>query len=512
MTTVRDQLLSKWKSLTAAQRMQAIYAFGAMVALAGFVGWWSLRPNWSTLYAGLSPDEARQIAASLSTANLSYDVSADGTSLRVPTEELDKARLTSASKAAGKSGRLGYELFDKPDWAGSDFDDKVNYQRALEGELEKTINTISDVESCSVHLVLPHDSLFTESQRTSKASVVIRLRSKRLTGDETESIKALIANAVDGLSPDNVALVDADGRTLAGRGSVAENHDLYERSLSDHILQTLEPIVGVGNVRATVNVDYDFSSHDILNEDFNPASVVTLSMQRSEQTTSEPAPAAGVPGTASNTPNQKAPLFPASKSDAQSSKQESGTYGASKKTEHSLENAGRIRRITAAVLLNDRVILDKDPHKIPTTRSWNSDELKQIANLSQAAIGFDSARGDSVVVQNVTFETSSAPSVSFISGALRRVGNIEGIAKYVSFAVVALGTLLIVIRPVVVMLKGNVAAGIPIISTSRPISHATGIAELTGIDTKGLFDQVAAQIQSDPTQSARVLQTWIRAE
>ncbi len=512
MNTIREQLFSHWRSFSSRQRMQAVYAFAAFIVVVGTATWWSLRPTWSTLYAGLSPDEARQIATVLSSASLAYDVSSDGTSLRVPSEELDKARLASASKAAGKSGRMGYELFDKPDWAGSDFDDKVNYQRALEGELEKTIDSISDVDSASVHLVLPHDSLFSESQRDSKASVVIRLKTKRLTNDEAESIKSLIANAVDGLDRGNVALVDADGRTLGASGSLSDSRDLYERELSDHILQTLEPIVGVGNVRATVNVDYDLSSHDVVNEDFDPASVVTLSMQRSEQTAGEQALAVGVPGTASNTPNQKPPLFPASKADAQSSKQESGTYGASKKTEHSLENSGSIRRITAAVILNDRLVPDRDPKKPLITKSWSADELKQISNLSQAAIGFDSARGDSVIVQNFIFESNAVSKVGLIKGMIQHFSVNASVVKDVCVAVVMMCVLLLVIRPIVLALKTQLAHGKTIDSTGHAVLQESEKTELASVNSKGLFEEVAAHIQTDPAQSARILQTWIRAE
>ena len=512
MNNFRDLVLSRWGLISSRQRTQTIYGALGLLAILASLSWWTLRPSWAILYSGLTPDEARQIATVLSSANMVYEVSNDGTILRVPSEELDKARLTSASKASGKSGRLGYELFDKPDWAGSDFDEKVNYQRALEGELEKTIDSISDVEASSVHLVLPHDSLFSETQRDSKASVVIKLKSKELSRDEAQSIKALVANAVDDLSVDNVALIDADGRTLGGRSSSADSRDLYEHSLTDHILETLEPIVGVGNVHATVSIDYDLFSHDTVNEDYDPASVVTLSMQRSEQTLGESIPASGIPGTASNTSEQKVPLFPSQKPASQSSKQESGTYGASKKTEHSLESAGSIRRLTAAVLVNDKVLPSTDPKKPPLTRAWTQDEMKQLSNLSQAAVGYDLSRGDSVVVQNLHFEPNIVQRQSFLNGFTHHISLGEPIIKDVSAALIALCALFFVVRPAIFAMKTSLTEAPIIRVIANGVSPASEEGALEPGHSRGLFDQVVAQIQSDPSQSARVLQTWIRSE
>jgi flagellar M-ring protein FliF len=332
LTSARDFVGGHWGALASGQKFRVLASSLAFVVIVGVLVWWAWRPNWRVLYSGLAPEDARVLGTALTAANLTYDVSPDGAILRVPAEELDKARLTTAGKAGGKSGRAGFELFDKPDWTGSDFDEKVNYQRALEGELEHTIDTLDDVQSARVHLVLPHDSLFTEQQRDAKASVVLRLKSERLSPEAAESIKNLVASAVDDLDPGRVVLMDADGHALLGSGSETNARAVYEQALEEHILETLEPVVGEGNVRATVNVDYDRSSRDEVDENYDPAAVVTLSMQRAEQISGAQPPAQGVPGTASNAPNQQVPLFPAQKSETESSKQESGTYGASKKT------------------------------------------------------------------------------------------------------------------------------------------------------------------------------------
>ena len=276
-----------------------------------------------------------------------------GPALRVPAQDLDKARLATTAKGGPKSGRMGFELFDKPNWMGSEFDEKVNYQRALEGELEHTIATLGSVQSARVHLVLPHDSLFTTDQREAKASVVLRLRHRTISNDEAEAISNLVASAVDDLRPENVVLVDAEGGGMLGRRTGDAALASHEQQLAAKLVETLEPVAGPGNVRASVNVDYDPNSADELDETYDPAQTATLSMQRNEQTSGQPV-ASGIPGTASNAPNAKPPLYPSQSETAQNLKQESATYGVSKKVRHTVEAAGRVRRLTAAVLINYR--------------------------------------------------------------------------------------------------------------------------------------------------------------
>ena len=154
--------------------------------------WYGLRTDWRTLYAGLDPDDARQVGLTLTQAQIPYDVADNGTTLRVPAAQLDKARLATAAKGV-KSGRMGFELFDKPNWVGSEFDEQVNYQRALEGELEHTVGSLADVESARVHLVLAHDSLFRDQDRPAKASVVLKLRRGALADGEADAIRNLVA-------------------------------------------------------------------------------------------------------------------------------------------------------------------------------------------------------------------------------------------------------------------------------------------------------------------------------
>ena len=188
----------------------------------------------------------------------------------VPAAQLDKARLATAAKGGVKSGRLGFEIFDKPNWVGSEFDEQVNYQRALEGELEHTVGTLSDIESARVHLVLPHESLFREEERPAKASVVLRLRHRSLADGEPEAIRNLVASAVDGLTPDHVVLVDAAGNLPLGPKTSEAMRLSAEQALEDKLVSTLEPVTGAGNVRASVTLDYDPTATEETQETYDP--------------------------------------------------------------------------------------------------------------------------------------------------------------------------------------------------------------------------------------------------
>src|SRR5579863_7319291 len=303
-----------WASRAPVQRAWTAAILCLLSALTGTVLYLMLRTDWRTLYANLDAEDARQIGTVLTQAQIPFDVTPDGSGIRVPAPQLDKARLATAAKGAVRSGRLGFEIFDKPNWVGSEFDEQVNYQRALEGELEHTVASLSDVESARVHLVMAHDSLFRDQERPAKASVVLKLRHRTLAEGEPDAIRNLVASAVDGLQPERVVLVDAAGRMPLGPRTAEALRMTAEQNLEEKLIATLEPVTGAGNVRAAVTLDFDQTAAEETHESYDPTQIVTLSMQRTEQATGAQAVAAGVPGTASNAPNTQAsgalPVYP----------------------------------------------------------------------------------------------------------------------------------------------------------------------------------------------------------
>ena len=491
----------------------------AIFVLASAVGliWYGTRTDWRTLYAGLDPQDAREMASELTAAGIPFDVSPDGSALRVDAGHLDKARLVTTAKGGPRSGRMGFEIFDKPNWVGSEFDEKVNYQRALEGELEHTIATLADVENARVHLVMPHDSLFSEQQRDAKASVVLKLRRRTLPEEEGDSIRNLVASAVDDLRPENVVLVDELGRQL-GRKSGSAEVEAQEQELAAKLVDTLEPVAGEGNVRASVNVEYDSSTTDEMDETYDPNDVVTLSMQRSEQTSGGQPVAGGVPGTASNAPNVQPPVYPRSVSEIQNLKQESGTYGASKKVRHTTQGAGKIRRVTAAILVNHRLLANG---KQTTWQPRSPEEMRRITELAEAAIGFDATRGDLVSVEDIAFESPVSQEPPLRERLLRSAAESGGVLKYVTILVAMLALLVFVVRPVMATLKPAFAPqlghGVPASVLANPDGEPAPTAVQLGAGkqkqhAQAIFDQVTDHLRREPAQSTRLLQSWIHTQ
>jgi flagellar M-ring protein FliF len=515
----------RWAEMQPVQRSWSVVAAALIVALLGGLIWYATRPDWRTLYADLDPEDARQTSQVLTQAQIPFEPTTDGTGIQVPAAQLDKARLVTAAKGGVKSGRMGFEIFDKPNWVGSEFDEQVNYQRALEGELEHTVGSLTDVESARVHLVMPHDSLFREQDRPAKASVVIKLRHRSLADGEPDAIRNLVASAVDGLTPDHVVLVDAAGHLPLGPKTAEAMQLTAEQALEEKLIATLEPVTGVGNVRASVTLDYDPAATDETQETYDPDQTVTLSMQRTEQTTGAQPIAAGVPGVASNAPNVQAlPVYPQQASSPQSAKSESGTYGASKTVRHVIENPGRVRRMTAAIVVNDRLAQAAAHGKAATWTPRSADELHNLTALAQASVGFDTARGDMLTVEDLAFdENRSQQPVSVPGQVLATAENSPVLVKY---AALLLGLLIVVAFAVRPALRGvrlapkqlaragnkNLPAGAEAAPMQIPSPVEAAEPDQERIRVQEIFDQVSGHLKREPAQSSRLLQSWIHSD
>jgi flagellar M-ring protein FliF len=516
----------RWAEMAPTQRGWVATAVLLLIGVVGGLAWNATRPDWRTLYVGLDPDDVRQIEQVLAQAQISFDPTPDGAGIRVPAAQLDKARLATAAQGGTKRGRLGFEIFDKPNWVGSEFDEQVNYQRALEGELEHTVGTLADIESARVHLVLPHDSLFREEERPAKASVVLKMRRRTLADGEPEAIRNLVASAVDGLTPDRVVLVDAAGNEPLGPRTAEATQLSAEQALEEKLVATLEPVTGLGNVRASVTLDYDETATEQTQESYDPEKTVTLQMQRSEQTTGPQAVAAGVPGAASNAPNTSAtgglPVYPRQTTAPADAKTESATYGVSKTVRHTMENPGRVRRLTAAIVVNDKLITAASMNRAAVWQPRSAEELRNLTMLAQAAVGFDTSRGDVLTVQDLTFDNNRPQEpVAMPQQILRTAESSPVLVKYMALL---LGLLLVVafgVRPVVRHAGAALAshgsaknsralpAAVAPVPLSRPESAE---ADPDRMRSQEIFDQVTTQLKREPTQSSRLLQSWIHSE
>ncbi len=517
----------RWRALEPGRRKWATLGALLLVAAVGALVFSAARTDWKTLYTGMDPDDARSVSTVLSEAQIPFTLSENGAVIRVPASWLDKARLATSAKGGPQTGRMGFELFDKPNWVGSEFDEQVNYQRALEGELEHTVATLADVKSARVHLVLPHESLFREQQRPAKASVVLELRHIGLANGEDESIRNLIAAAVDGLSPAQVSLIDAGGHQAFGVKTVEGARQSQEQALEAKLIETLEPVTGAGNVRASVTVDYDPVSTDQTEENYDPDQTVTLSMQRTEQTTGPQSVASGVPGTTGNAPNTQAqPVYPQQTAPPQSAKTENGTYGVSRLVRHTIQEPGHMRRLTAAIVVNDRLAA---PALKGTPAKWQprtTEELKLLTALAQAAVGFDGNRGDVVTVEDLAFDGNrNAPPSSVVGEALGLAERSPLLIKYIALLLGLLLVTVLAIRPA--LLPANRQKALPGTAATRvertaelAAGGAQGVlqtAEPTEADVERqrvqqVFEQVTETLKQNPTQSSRLLQSWIHSD
>jgi flagellar M-ring protein FliF len=404
---------------------------------------------------------------------------------------------------------------------GSEFDEQVNYQRALEGELEHTVSSLSDVESARVHLVMPHDSLFRDQERPAKASVVLKLRHRSLADGEPDAIRNLVASAVDGLTADRVVVVDAAGQAPLGAKTADGLRLSAEQALEEKLIATLEPVTGMGNVRASVTLDYDAAASEETEETYDPDQTVTLSMQRTEQTSGPQPVAAGVPGTASNAPNAQAlPVYPQQSTPPQSAKTESGTYGASKMVRHRVESPGRVRRLTAAIVVNDRMMQAAQKSKSAVWQSRPPEEIRNLTALAQAAVGFDSSRGDVLTVQDLAFdENRAAQPVSPVSRALDFAEKSPLLVKYVALLLGILVVLVLGVRPALGRI-GTAAKHAPPGATKQLASPTTAVlnppepppADPMRTRTQQILEEVSGHLKREPAQSSRLLQSWIHTE
>ena len=515
----RDRL----RAFSGRQQLGMLASVALLLAATGGIFYLIFKPDMRVLLSGLEAKDAQQVEQELGAAGISYELSPDGTTIRVPASDLNKARLEVAGKGLPSSGRLGFALFDKPNWVGSEFDEKVNYQRALEGELERTIGSLDSVQSARVHIVMPHDSMFTDEQRAAKASVMLKLR-HRLSDDEAASIRNLVAGAVDTLRPDQVTLVDADGRQSLGPKSAEAQQAAYEQALTDKLLATLEPIAGEGNVRASVTADFDSGSEDDLDETYDPTNVATLSMQRTEANSGGQTQPAGVPGTASNAPNVKPPVYPEQTSGPQSTRQESGTYAVSKHVRHHVLGPGRVRRITAAILINDREVTTGAKGARVVWQPRTAAEMQQLQMLAQATVGFDSQRGDQVTVENLSFLANAGqPQPGLATRLLDRVGSSATLLRFALLAMAFLLGLIFIVRPVLKQMQQwtspvhtltageSRSAELPAHAGEMPLlDHTESLSEeRQQAHAQVVFDKVAEYVRKEPAQSARLLQSWI---
>ncbi len=548
-----DQLFASFKKLTGAlstaQLVSIAVAFFGVLAVIGASAYWISKPDYVLLADGLDPESASAVVAKLKAAKVSYELDNGGRSIRVPSERVNELRLQVASEGFPSSGRIGFELFDKASFGTTDAQEHVNYQRALQGELERTISTLSEVASARVHLTMAKDSLYSDQSQPAKASVMLRLKSNRPLSDATvRGIAGLVSNSVESLRPESVAILDTYGRLLsrseengAMPGLQSDRQQQLERDLSTRVVALLEPVVGPGHVRVNVSARLKADAEEETEERWDPTTVVR-SRQTSVEADTRATSAGSVAGARSNLPDAspaKPAPSPAPLMNGTNRNSETTNYEVSKLTRHRLSPQGQLARLSVAVIVDDDhsapasgAPVAKGPVK-GTPRT--PEEIQRIQKLVAAAVGLDQTRGDQLTVENMAFDapvddTPAAPTgwpawKQTLTDAGREYG--MSVLRTVAVLVLALFAIFGVLRPMsrramvlqreiaalperpragqdVPAMSGGHAAAPPAIAVPAPADSAHRLP--------GLSRQVARLAQDEPEALARIVRGWLAEE
>ncbi|WP_227107856.1 MULTISPECIES: flagellar basal-body MS-ring/collar protein FliF [Chromobacterium] len=524
-------------------------------------------PSYKVLFSNISDRDGGQVAASLQQMNVPYQLGEGGT-ISVPSDKVYDARLKLAAQGLPKAGGVGFELMDNQKFGISQFAEQVNYQRAIEGELARTIEAVGSVETARVHIAIPKQSVFVREQQQPTASVMLSLfRGRMLDAGQIAGILHLVSSSVPNLPVKNVTIVDQDGNLLSKQNGPDENSGLDQRQLGyvrqveegyvKRIEDILEPIFGKGNSRAQVTASVDFAEVEQTSETFKPNSSPnpssTRSQQISEKLNNGAALPSGVPGALSNQPPSaaSAPITlppgaaPGTATLSGQTMGASGTlqrdittnYEVDKTIQHTKMPQGGVKRLSAAVVVNYRRMPDKNGEMKPTPLT--PQEVQQINNLVKEAMGFNTQRGDTLNVVNAAFADAEVPATLQEKVTDYVASNGSSLIKYGLLTIAVLYLLFGVVRPIMRDLvkppapaKGSeeeaaaqaAAAGGRLLGVAGEegeegaAGHAGGAAgggdpreaQMRQYTTN--LEAVREMVKSDPRMAAQIIKEWISAD
>jgi flagellar M-ring protein FliF len=530
-------------------RLAAIIGIGAGVAAALLAMTMNLGQPKALLYSNLDLKEAGAITQALDQAGVKYEVKGDGSTILVPRDVVASTRLMLSGKGMPTSGSVGYEIFDQGNALGqTDFVQQLNRQRALEGELARTIRSLDGITSARVHLVLPKRQLFEEESEQPSAAVTIGVGGRAPNGDNVRAIQNLVASSVPSLKPDKVTVVDQHAKTLSGgdTGMAAEadgRKNEVEQRIAKQVKSLVEGIVGAGKARVNVSAEVEMAQVTTQQKTFNPDGQVVRSETTTDEKASENQPdgsgqvsaAANIPGGAGGS---------SANNSSNTGRNESTTnYEISETTRTEVQQPGGVKKLSVAVAVDGVTALGKDGKPGPYAPR-SQQEMQQIEQLVRSAVGFDQQRGDQVTVVNVRFPTAADPDG--VSAANPLMGfdknDIMRAAELGVLAVVALLMMIFIVRP---LLKGATGGGgpMPMMLAGQPVTHLATTADgqamqvtvdphtgqqlalpgpITGdldakIDIARIEGQVKASslkrvsdfVEKHPEESVSILRTWL---
>ena len=548
-------------SLTLRQKISIVLA--AIVVAAGMysLSHWNRERDFQSLYTGMSPEDAGIVVARLKEGGVQYRLSDNGTTILVPSALVAETRLAMASSGLPRSGRIGFELFDKNNFGATDFSEQVNYHRALEGELERSVMSLAEVEKARVHITLPKESVFLESRKPAKASVMVKLRpGARLSAPNVLAVCHLLSSAVEGLEPQAVSVMDMQGNLLNRPRTTqdldtpkpSEAHLEYRQSIEKDVVakvnSTLDPLLGPDAFRASASVECDFTSGEQSEEVFDPTRSVMTNSQRTEDVGGLGV-TAGVPGSASNLPRPTS--RPEAGGRSYTRKTENVSYQTTRTVRRTRIPQGSVKRMSVSLLVDHTVRWEGEGEKARRIVEPPSEEkLKSIRDLVTGAIGLQLERGDQLVVESLPFETTqnwrpeeTAPSVQ--RKTLPLPAWLQDMLKDKAVPVVigaAVGVVLLLLLVVLLMMRGRRKRRLQVQAATKalPASETDGLVEKdnnaklaehqamkakleagalqalklpaatnkTDVLTKHLADEA----RKDPQTMAQLIRTWLHEE
>jgi flagellar M-ring protein FliF len=516
------------------RKIMLMLGVAAAVAVMGAVWMWGQQPDYRVLFSNFSDRDGGAIVAELEKMGVAYKYAEGGGAVLVPADRVHDARLKLASQGLPKGGNVGFELMEKQKLGSSQFVERVNFQRAMEGELARSIESVSAVAAARVHLAMPKDSVFVSEQKAPTASVLLNLHPGRvLDPQQVSAIVHLVASSVPELPIKNVTVVDQNGNLLSETGKPASVNGMdpsqikYVQELQQSVVRRIEsiitPIVGPNNVRAEATADVDFSRTEQAVESYKPNQTPDAMVIRSQQTSESlngAVTAGGVPGALTNQPPAPAtaPItapaqnaVPAAAAPATNTRKDATVnYEVDKTIQYVQQGSGGLKRLSVAVVVNYKQSVGEDG-KLAMTPLTEA-EKTQITNLVKEAMGFNAERGDSVNVVNTPFaraEPAALPKPPFWKNPeyadYLEIANTVG--KYLLMALVLLILYLRVLKPL--LKKLSEAARAPAAGPQSHLQHGEVMAlpgQRNYADNLARAQTLATQ---DPRVVANIVKTWV---
>ena len=524
-------------ALSSRQMISLALAFVSVVGITIASAYWLNTPTYDVLFSGLDSEAAGAVLTRLKASKVDYKLEDGGRTVMVPNSRINELRLDIASQGMPGTGRVGFEIFDRTSFGVTDFMEHVNYRRALEGELARTIASIGEVAGARVHIALPQQSIFSGSQeKTTTASVVLKLRENRkLPASTVNAIAGLVAASVESLRPESVVVIDNFGRSLskpsaageeANGGEQMERQQRIEQEMSTRLVALLEPIVGAERVHVNVNAKLSTDSQEETEERWDPTPIVR-SRQSMTQAASVPVNGTMAAGARANLPPPTAgPALAVSAPpplvQGNSSVAETTNYEVSKLTRHRVQPRGDIARLSVAVVVDDNRTAAQEGQAKGTPRT--AEEIQKIHDLVAASVGLDAMRGDQLTVENIAFEEAPVEKIAPVPVWERYQPQAFEAGRILAIVLISLLALFGVVRP---MVRGSL--------DTRPALAAAGSANRIQPRTvKDLESEIDAELdaaasaaprrlptltrraatltEKEPEQTARLLRAWLAEE